>query len=151
MLGRLNEALAERNGSGSFCTVAYAVVEPRPGTTRVQLALGGHPRPLLMRAGGGVEPLGQPGTMLGVDPGVRVPDAEAELLAGDALVLFTDGVIECKTPDGRFGFEQLGALLGRVEASDAAGITRAVLDATVSAPANSSNDDVAVLVLRALE
>jgi phosphoserine phosphatase RsbU/P len=150
VLGRLNEALVERNGSGSFCTVAYAVVAPRAGATSVRLALGGHPRPLLMRAAGGVEPLGQPGTMLGVDPGVRVEDAEAELSAGDTLVLYTDGVIECKTPAGRFGFDQLTALLGRAEASDAPSVLRTVLEATVAAPRNSSNDDVAVLVLRAL-
>jgi serine phosphatase RsbU (regulator of sigma subunit) len=58
-------------------------------------------------------------------------------------------VIECRTPDGRFGFERLMELLGRVGASDAPGVMRAVLDATVAAPANSSSDDVAVLVLRA--
>jgi PAS domain S-box-containing protein len=149
VLGRLNEALVERNGSMSFCTVAYAVVEPRPGAARVRLALGGHPRPLLVRAAGGVEPFGQPGTMLGADRDVRVQDAEADLEEGDALVLYTDGVIECKTPDGRLGFEQLTALLGRAEASDAPGVMRAVLDATVAAPGHTSSDDVAVLVLRA--
>jgi len=151
VLGRLNEALVERDGDMSFCTVAYAVVEPRPGSAHVRLALGGHPRPLLVRAAGGVEPLGQPGTMLGADPDVPVQDAEAELSVGDALVLYTDGVIECKTPAGRFGSEQLTALLGRVEASDAPGVMRAVLEATVEAPSHSSSDDVAVLVLRALE
>jgi phosphoserine phosphatase RsbU/P len=151
VLGRLNEALVERDGGMSFCTVAYAVVEPRAGAARVRLALGGHPRPLLVRAGGAVEPLGRPGTMLGADPDVRLQDAEAELEAGDALVLYTDGVIECKTPAGRFGFEQLAALLGGLGEHDPANITRAVLGATVEALANSSSDDVAVLVLRALE
>jgi PAS domain S-box-containing protein len=151
VLGRLNEALVERDGGMSFCTVAYAVVEPRAGAARVRLALGGHPRPLLVRVGGAVEPLGRPGTMLGADPDVRLQDAEAELEAGDALVLYTDGVIECKTPAGRFGFEQLAALLGGLGEHDPANITRAVLGATVEALANSSSDDVAVLVLRALE
>jgi len=116
----------------------------------VRLALGGHPRPLLVRAGGAVEPLGLPGTMLGADRDVRLQDADAELAEGDALVLYTDGVTECVTPDGRFGFEQLGTLLGGLAATDAAGVTRAVLDATVAAPGHSSSDDVAVLVLRAL-
>jgi sigma-B regulation protein RsbU (phosphoserine phosphatase) len=151
VLGRLNEALVEREGSMSFCTVAYAVVEPRAGAARVRLALGGHPRPLHVRAAGGVEPLGQPGTMLGADPDVRLQDTEAELSAGDALVLYTDGVIECKTPAGRYGSDQLTALLGDLDVRDAAGVTGAILAATVAAPANSSNDDVAVLVLRALE
>jgi PAS domain S-box-containing protein len=150
VLGRLNEALVARAGRMSYCTVAYAVVAPREGAASIRLALGGHPRPLLRRAAGGVEPLGLPGTMLGADSHVRVRDADAELAAGDTLVLYTDGVIECGTPAGRFGFERLTALLGRVDAADAPGIMRAVLDATVQAPGHSSSDDVAVLVLRAL-
>jgi serine phosphatase RsbU (regulator of sigma subunit) len=117
----------------------------------VRLALGGHPAPLILRAGGEVEAIGRPGTMLGADLGARLEDAEAELGAGDALVLYTDGVTECKTPTGRFGGERLMALLGRLPGNDAAAVTHAILDATVAAPGHSSSDDVAVLVLRALE
>jgi PAS domain S-box-containing protein len=150
VLDRLNEALVARDGDGSFCTVAYAVVEPRAGATSVRLALGGHPTPLLVRAGGEVEPLGRPGTMLGADAHARIEDAEGELRADDALVLYTDGVTECKTPTGRFGGDHLMAVLRDLGGRGAAATTRAVLDATVAAPGHSSADDVAVLVLRAL-
>jgi PAS domain S-box-containing protein len=150
VLDRLNEALVARDGAGSFCTVAFAVVEPRAGATSVRLALGGHPAPLVIRTGGEVEPLGESGTMLGADTHARLEDAEGELLAGDALVLYTDGVTECKTPNGRFGGEQLMAVLGGLSGRGAAATTRAVLEATVAAPEHSSADDVAVLVLRCL-
>jgi hypothetical protein len=43
-------------------------------------------------------------------------------------------VIECQTPDGRFGFERLTALLGGVEATDAASVMGSVLEATVVGP-----------------
>jgi sigma-B regulation protein RsbU (phosphoserine phosphatase) len=150
VLGRLHEALVERDGAGSFCTVAFAVVEPRPGSTSVRLALGGHPAPLVVRAGGDVEPLGRPGTMLGADARARLEDTEGELRTGDALVLYTDGVTECKTPTGRFGGEHLMAVLRGLSGKGAAATTRAVLEATVAAPGHASADDVAILVLRAI-
>jgi PAS domain S-box-containing protein len=150
VLGRLNETLVERDGAGSFCTVAFAVVEPRPGSTSVRLALGGHPAPLVVRAGGDVEPLGRPGTMLGADARARLEDTEGELRSGDALVLYTDGVTECKTPTGRFGGEHLMAVLRGLSGKGAAATTRAVLEATVAAPSHTSADDVAILVLRVI-
>jgi hypothetical protein len=77
VLGRLNEALVERDGAGSFCTVAYAVVEPRSGAARVRPRARRPPAPAARACRRGVEPLGQPGTMLGADRVVRVRDAEA--------------------------------------------------------------------------
>jgi PAS domain S-box-containing protein len=152
VLGMLNEALLQRDGTGSFCTVAYAVVQPAAGgRVALRLALGGHPGPLLVRAGGGVEALGRPGTMLGADARAALEDADAELAAGDLLVLYTDGVTECQTPEGRFGSERLAALLGGLHDRDAVAVTRRVAAEVVDAPGHRSGDDVAVLVLRALE
>jgi sigma-B regulation protein RsbU (phosphoserine phosphatase) len=88
--------------------------------------------------------------MLGVDAAARLEDGEAELGPGDLLALYTDGVTECKTPVGRFGEERLRELLGGLEVADAAGVTQALVDATVEAPEHATSDDVAVLVLRAL-
>ena len=151
VLGRLNEALVERDGSGSFCTVAYASSSRGAGATRVRLALGGHPRPLLLRAAGGVEPLGQPGTMLGADPDVRVRGRRGRALGGRrarALHRRRDRVQDARGPL-RLRAAHRAARPPR--AIRRAAMTRAVLDATVAAPGHSSSDDVAVLVLRALE
>jgi phosphoserine phosphatase RsbU/P len=151
VLRMLNEALLQREGAGSFCTVAYAVVAPAAGGhVALRLALGGHPGPLLVRAGGGVEALGRPGTMLGAAADARIEDADAELAPGDLLVLYTDGVTECLTPEGRFGSERLTALLGGLNGRDAVTVTRRVAEDVVDAPGHRSGDDVAVLVLRAL-
>ena len=77
----------------------------------VVLATGGHPLPLVIRAGGAVEQAGEPGTLLGIVREPHISEARVELGAGDALVLYTDGVIEASPADDALGPERLEALL----------------------------------------
>ena len=93
-LGLLNEALLRQRDDRRFCTVAYAYLEPLAEGARVGFASGGHPLPLLLRADGTVEAVGEPGTLLGVVPDPNFEDRSLSLGPGDALVFYTDGVIE---------------------------------------------------------
>ena len=74
---------------------------------------------------------------------------EAKLEPGDALVLYTDGVIEARRERDLFGEERLAALVGDVgpRGLGADAIADAILEATV-AFAGSTEDDTAILVLR---
>ena len=44
----------------------YASLTPRDGRVSVCLATGGHPLPLVLRAGGTVETVGAPGSLVGI-------------------------------------------------------------------------------------
>ena len=56
---------------------------------------GGHPAPFLVRAAGEIEEVPQGGGMLlGIYPDPELVDQRLEMLPGDALVLFTDGLAE---------------------------------------------------------
>ena len=99
-LGLLNEALLRQRGDRRFCTVAYAYLETLDDGARVGFASGGHPLPVLLRATAAVESLGAPGMLLGVVPDPRFEDRSRRSLPGDALVFYTDGVIEARAaPD----------------------------------------------------
>lgn len=81
-----------------FVTAVVVAVE-HDGCFRV--ASCGHPPPYLLRPCGHVEPLAVEPTRplgLGADP----VTAEGRLLPGERLLLFTDGLIEARTPDGDF-------------------------------------------------
>ena len=87
---------------GRFCTVAYGELRPvADGGALMRLACGGHPLPLVLRAGGAVEPVGKLGTLLGADVEPVLSDVEVELRGGDLLVLYTDGVTEVRGAAGR--------------------------------------------------
>jgi PAS domain S-box-containing protein len=148
VLTELNEALLRQEMDYRFCTVLYASVTPRAGGLDVVLATGGHPLPLLLRAGGSVETVGSPGTLLGI---VEQPDISSEqvsLAEGDSLVLFTDGVVEASPSDDALGPSVLASHLADLSGRDAARIAEAIERKALDVQGGHLRDDVAVLVLR---
>jgi serine phosphatase RsbU (regulator of sigma subunit) len=88
------------------------------------------------------------GALLGVFPHSGAVDVDVALHPGDALILYTDGVIEARDKDGEmFGFDRLVALAATSSGRSAEGIARRIELAAV-AHAASTVDDIAVLVLR---
>ena len=148
VLGLLNDAILRQLGDGRFCTVLHGRVTVGAGSARLVLAAAGHPPPLVLRANGRVEVVPAEGPLLGVLPAVVHPDVIVTLGPGDALVCFTDGVTEARSPDGMFGDERLAALLRGLSGLDAAALVDRLVDAVVEYQGGRSQDDIAVLALR---
>jgi PAS domain S-box-containing protein len=145
----LNEALLRQRSDRRFCTVAYAYLESAGAEgVRLGVASGGHPLPLLVGADGTVKPVGAPGTLLGVLPNPRLEDRALSLSPGDALVFYTDGVVEARGEDGPLGEERLIELLAACTGRGADAIASHVEEAAVRSHGGSPRDDIAVLVLR---
>jgi serine phosphatase RsbU (regulator of sigma subunit) len=156
VLTGLNEAMLRQRCEHEdyrFCTVAYAKLKTNEGNTvggaKVTLCRGGHSPPFLLKADGSIHKIGQPGRAIGVFDDANLTEQEARLARGDALVLYTDGVIEARSPDGLFfGEERLMALLRSSVALDASTIAGRIEGAVLNFQAQTPRDDVAVLVLR---
>ena len=131
-----------------FCTVAVAVVEPSAGGARLTVCSGGHPLPLVARADGTVEAVGRPGGLLGASADIELHDAEVDLGPGEAMVCFTDGIVE--RHHGREFFDEsgVGAVLREAAGSDAATLAARIEQAARSHFADMPHDDMAVLVAR---
>ena len=149
-LSVLNEALLRQRNDRRFCTVAYAYIERLDSGARVGIACGGHPLPLLLRADGSVEAVGAPGTLLGVVPDPDLEDRAVTLEPGDALVFYTDGVIESRG-DSHFDERRLAELIGTCAGAGADAIAAKVEEAAVLSQSGRPRDDIAVLVLRVAE
>jgi serine phosphatase RsbU (regulator of sigma subunit) len=146
VLGVVNRTLLEERGQrGRYCTVALCRVQV-DGGVRATLCCAGHPRPLVLRAGGAVEAVGGRGSVLGWVPDPRLPDVPVDLGDGDALVLYTDGVTEARTTGDAYGVRGLAELLRGARGADADGIAARVQRA--ARIAGERRDDVAVLVGR---
>jgi PAS domain S-box-containing protein len=111
MLARLNDAVARQTTDERYCTAVYVILEPHSAGARVRLALGGHPPPLLVRDGHGVEYVGCPGLVLGVIPEPELHDVTFDIGAGEVLCLYTDGVTEARRGREFFGENRLARCL----------------------------------------
>ncbi len=149
VLLELNEALLRQQLGYRFCTVLYATLTPRDGHVTVSVATGGHPLPLVLRAGGAVETAGSPGSLLGILEEPDITHDEVDLGPGDALVLVTDGVTEATPEDRESGPGRLTALLSGYAGAGAAAIAEAVERDALESQNGAARDDVAVLVARA--
>jgi len=147
-LALLNEAMLRQRDDRRFCTVAYAYLEPMSEGARIGFASGGHPLPLLLRADGSVQAVGEPGSLLGVLPDPSFEDRSLSLAPGDALVFYTDGVIEGRGSNGALDEVGLAAVVASCAGDGADAIAARVEDAAVAGQDGSPRDDIAVLVLR---
>jgi PAS domain S-box-containing protein len=148
VLEALNEALLRQGMDYRFCTVLYAAVTPRADGCDVVVATGGHPLPLVLRADGAVDIAGSPGTLLGVVPDPAISEAPIHLGPGDALVLYTDGVVDTGTDAEALGTERLAELLGSWAGRDAGRIAAAIEREALAVQDGRMRDDVAVVVLQ---
>ena len=151
VLRRLNEAIGGRTDD-RFCTAVYLRLRRSGTAVTVELSRGGHPPPLILRDSGEVESLdGAAGMPMGMFPDAEVSDLPCTLEAGDAIVLYTDGVIEARNASGeQFGQERLEELLQSCSGRTADGIARRIELAAMDFQGDTASDDVAIVVARAL-
>jgi PAS domain S-box-containing protein len=147
-LKMLNEALLRQRDDRRFCTVAYAYLEVLDGGARVGIASGGHPLPLLLHPDGKVQSIGEHGTLLGVVPDPQLEDRAVSLSPGDAIVFYTDGVVESRGRGDVLDEAGLAGLVSACAGRAADVIAARVEEAALRSQGGRPRDDIAVLVLR---
>ena len=144
----LNEALLRQRTDKRFCTVLYGRLEANGSGHRFDFASGGHPLPLVLRAGSGGGEVGLPGTLLGIVPDPELRDDRVLLAPGDALVLYTDGVTDSAAPARITTAEQLVEAVGPPLGLDADAIAERIMRIALSTAGGEPRDDIAILVLK---
>jgi phosphoserine phosphatase RsbU/P len=152
VLGVLNDVIL-REGTERFCTVAYGRLDPPTNGERrwtLTASSGGHPLPLVLRTSGDVETVACQGTLLGVVPAPQLTDCTVELGPGDAVLFYTDGVIEARGGDTVFGPERLLKLWRDCKGLEAQDCSQMIEQAVIDFEGDSPRDDVALLVVRVM-
>jgi len=108
-LRRVNDPLATDIPPNMFVTCFYAILEPKSGS--LTYANAGHDLPYLHR-NGAAEELRARGMPLGLMPGRGYEEKQTILDAGEAALLYSDGLVEAHDPKGEmFSFPRLRALV----------------------------------------
>jgi serine phosphatase RsbU (regulator of sigma subunit) len=148
LLIKLNAALMAQRRGRDFCTVCIARVRPDEERTSVCFSIAGHPPPVILRGDGTTEMPGEPGTLLGIFEDPDLVNCEVDLEHGDAILLYTDGVIEAGRPVGQLGEEGLAdalALARPVSAAEAVEVAETIAIEVQQGPVR---DDIALVAIR---
>jgi PAS domain S-box-containing protein len=150
-LARLGEVLYGQDAGERFVTAVAGRLRRTPASLVLQLARAGHTYPLVVRADGRVEAVRCEGALLGPFPDVVLEEARRELLPGDTLLLYTDGITESRRGDELFGEERLAAAAAHGAGAGAETVLDAVLAAVEAFRTAPAEDDTALLALHVVE
>ncbi|RBY95015.1 serine/threonine-protein phosphatase [Blastococcus sp. TBT05-19] len=144
----MDSVIAGQFSDSRFATAAIARLHLDTGQLRWVNA--GHPAPLIVRNGALLDPGPcKPHPPLGLQ--IRKPDVcETQLHPGDRVVLYTDGIVEARSPEGEFfGEERLADFIDRAAADgDPAPETlRRLMRRVLDHQADHLQDDASIVLL----
>jgi sigma-B regulation protein RsbU (phosphoserine phosphatase) len=145
---QVNRILCGNIAEGRFISFFYALLDATSGTLTYTNA--GHYLPMLVRSDGATERLGVGGPVLGVIADAEYEQAQVALLAGDRLVLFTDGLTEARSAtDEEFGEQRLLDAAIAHRACSAPALQARLAESVSSFTGGRMQDDATLMVLAA--
>ncbi|MFY9550670.1 MAG: PP2C family protein-serine/threonine phosphatase [Thermoanaerobaculia bacterium] len=145
---RLNRILCVSTLSSRFISLVYGELDEEGSFDYINA---GHPPPLVLSPES-ARNLPESGRVLGVSPASSYRVGHTEIPPGGLLLLYTDGVTECPSPDGEeFGIERLSGIARVLCEAPAAHLVSAVFDALAEhACQERLPDDASVFVVKRL-
>lgn len=148
VLGDLNAALhAEDPDSPTTCTAVYGQIDMSGATASITLAVGGHPPPLVVRADGSIEITAARGPILGAVHDPVFQTCELRFDAGDALVVYSDGILDAVIDGMPVDEQRISDVLAQVPHASATDLVGALLG-SIRRIDRALRDDVAFIALR---
>ena len=140
-----NSYLMRQHWDEGFATAAHAMIDLETG--EFSLGSAGHPPAVRFSAGSGRWEVleGDEGPVLGVTSRLAFMRMRGQLGRGDALLLYTDGVIETRNRDLRDGIDRM---LGTAERMIGQGFEGMAAKMCAAARAGETDDRAAVLIWR---
>ncbi len=145
---RLNTGIHSVSDSDRYVTLLVAEIDAQNRTLRYVNC--GHNPALLFRAKTGtVSLMNSSCPPIGLSPEEICELASEDLMTGDVLVLYTDGVTEAENRLGEeFGMKRLSATVLRSSSLSAADLMISIYNAAADFCGDNFNDDVTILVVK---
>ena len=142
----VNKHITRLQKSSQFVTVLYGILDLK--TNEFSYARAGHEPPLVLHADGTIIRLPHgPGMALGLWEMITLDERNVLLSPGDTLLLYTDGLTDCRDPHGdSFGLERIKDTLGNLIGCSAQEISDGLLDTLKHHQNGSKQDDDVTIV-----
>ncbi len=148
VVGKLNKVLCDLVKQMRYVTLFYAILDP--ALRRVHYTNAGHLPPFVLRADDQVLWLTQGGPPVGLFPEYVYGAARVDLLPGDILVLYTDGVTEAENSKGeQYSKDRLVDLVRANTNASAAELVKVIHSSVLDfAGSTELQDDFTLVVLK---
>jgi len=146
VMHKVNAHITRLEKSTQFVTVLYGILNIESG--ELQYVRAGHEPPLLLLPDGTVERLPyNTGMAIGLWEDIMLDEQTVTLLPGTTLVLYTDGMTDCRDPEGvPFGLEGIQRALTICPTSSAQVVCDYLLKTLKDYQQGSKQDDDVTLV-----
>ncbi|MGA8027381.1 MAG: SpoIIE family protein phosphatase [Bryobacteraceae bacterium] len=145
LMSKINRFLLDRAQREKYATLFYATIQ-RSG--QLHWSNAGHCAPLLARRGGEIRRLQTTGMPLGLLPGASFEIEHLQLLPGDKIVAYSDGLTDAENSAGETFELQIHSILRDSAAAGAQEIhDRLIGEVMLFQEGESLKDDVTLLVL----
>ena len=146
VLRKVNAHITHLEKSTQFVTVLYGVLNVDTG--KFHYARAGHEPPLILQPDGNVDRVPyQSGMAIGLWEDIRLDEQTITMLPGSTLLLYTDGMTDCRNPHGEpFGLENIKKLLGGYANLSAQEVCDRMLQTLQDYQQGASQDDDVTLV-----
>jgi sigma-B regulation protein RsbU (phosphoserine phosphatase) len=142
----VNRHITRLQKSTQFVTVLYGILDLK--TNQFSYTRAGHEPPLIMHADGSVERLPfSPGMAIGLWETIKLDERTIQLAHGDTLLLYTDGMTDCRDPEGDlFGLERIKQTMGGLSGLSADAICDQLVSTLKRHQNGAKQDDDVTLV-----
>jgi phosphoserine phosphatase RsbU/P len=146
---KINKFISQNISPGTFITFFYGVLNLKNKSFTYTNA--GHNEPILVRNNNGIVSLKDGGFALGVETNERYCENTVQLNEGDSIIIFTDGIVEARNPQGEmYGENRLCNTAIRHKGKSAQELID-TLDGTVQQFSNGFFDDDFTIMVAKIE
>ena len=146
VLQLVNRHITHLDKSAQFVTALYGILDSTTG--EFTYARAGHEPPLFLKSGGIVERVPHsPGMALGLWDTITLDECVVQIVPGSTLLLFTDGMTDCRNPNGvAFGLERIKTSMAGMSGLPAQEVCDRLFNTLMEYQNGSPQDDDVTLV-----
>ena len=144
---QLNKIYPMESNGGHFITLVYGVIDLEGPC--FEYCCAGHPGPILARRAEPARSFDAPSHMIGIIRDPEYTDSRIELRAGDRVYIYSDGLIEARSPSqDLFGLKRLETVIDEARELSLAQSIDAIVDAAAKWQGKAEfGDDISIVAL----